>query len=68
MQGYKVTNPDYTCRDYKFEVGKEYKIEGDLKICHNGFHFCEKATSCFEYYKFNPENKVFEIETVREFK
>ena len=24
MKGFKVTNPDYSCRNVTFEVGKEY--------------------------------------------
>ncbi len=64
MKGYKVTNPDSTCRGHLFEVDKEYKVKGELSICNNGFHFCEKATSCFEYYSFDPKNRVFEVEAL----
>ena len=51
IKGYKVFNSDFSCRNFQFEVGKSYKIEGDLKICSNGFHFCEKASDCFNYYR-----------------
>lgn len=26
-----------------------------------GFHFCENAADCFNYYSFNPDNKVAEV-------
>ena len=30
-------------------------------VCDRGFHFCEKAADCFNFYKFNPKNKVAEV-------
>jgi hypothetical protein len=62
IKGYKVTNPDYTCRNFKFEVGKKYKHEGEIGLCSAGFHFCLNAADCFNYYSFTPDNKVFEVE------
>ena len=62
IKGYKVFNPDWTCRGVKYEVGKTYKIDGDIGICKKGFHFCQKASDCFNYYSFNCENKVAEVE------
>ena len=57
--GYKVFNPDWTCRNnFKYEVGKTYKHEGEIGLCEGGFHFCRKLIDCFKYYPFNPENKV----------
>ena len=62
MTGYKVFNPDFTCRGFKYEVGKTYKHDGPLSICHSGFHFCREVADCFNYYSFDPKNKVAEIE------
>ncbi|MCM1221570.1 MAG: pentapeptide repeat-containing protein, partial [Lachnospiraceae bacterium] len=62
MKGYKVFNPDWTCRGFQYEVGKTYKHEGKLEICKSGFHFCEKCSDCFKYYDFDPKNKVAEVE------
>jgi len=62
MKGYKVFNPDFTCRGFQYEVGKTYKHNGPLSICHSGFHFCRKVADCFGYYAFDPRNKVAEIE------
>ena len=66
MKGYKIFNEDWTCRHYKFEVGKEYIQQGDLEMCQNGFHFCGKLVDCFNYYSFNSKNKVAEIEAIGE--
>ena len=59
--GYKVTKPDMTCRGYQYELGKVYKHEGNISLCNEGFHFCLQIQHCFNYYDFDPKNKVFEI-------
>lgn len=64
MKGYKVFNEDWTCRKFQYEVGKTYKHTGELKVCGEGFHFCQKISNCFYYYPFNSKNKVAEIEAV----
>ena len=66
MKGYKVFNPDWTCRNKQYEVGKSYEMEGKPVICKRGFHFCEKIVDCFQYYTFNSANKVAEIEAYGE--
>ena len=62
MRGYKVFNPDWTCRDMQYEVGKSYEMTDEPVICERGFHFCEKLIDCFNYYEFDSNNKVAEIE------
>lgn len=64
MKGYKVFNPDWTCRGFEFEVGKVYEHIGELKLCSSGFHFCEKANDCFNYYNFDSNNKVAEVAAI----
>ena len=64
IKGYKVFNPDWTCRGFQYEVGKTYKHEGDIGLCKEGFHFCQKIADCFNYYDFNSNNKVAEVEAI----
>ena len=61
IKGYKVFNPDWTCRGFQYKSGETYSEDVDLKLCEKGFHFCEKLSDCFSYYSFNPENKVAEV-------
>ena len=61
IKGYKVFNPDWTCRNFQYEVGKTFEEDVTPKCCDKGFHFCTKASDCFSYYGFNPENKVAEV-------
>ena len=66
MKGYKVFNPDWTCRGFQFEVGKTFEEDVKPECCEQGFHFCTKASDCFNYYRFDPENKVAEVEAIGE--
>lgn len=34
--------------------------------CNRGFHFCTELKDCFNYYSFDPNNKVAEIEALGE--
>ena len=59
--GYKVFNPDWTCRGFKYEVGKTYEMENKPILCRQGFHYCVKLIDCFNYYRFDNNNKVAKI-------
>ena len=65
VKGFKVFNPDWTCnpngKSFQYAVGGTYEEDVKPMVCDRGFHFCEKAADCFNYYKFNPENKVAEV-------
>ena len=61
VKGYKVFNPDWTCRGFQYEVGKIFEEDVKPRCCDRGFHFCEKAADCFSYYSFNSENRVAEV-------
>ena len=66
MKGYKVFNSDWTCRGFQFEVGKVFEEDVTPVCCDKGFHFCTKASDCFSYYDFDPNNKVAEVEALGE--
>lgn len=57
IKSYKGFNKDMTCRDFKYEIGETYEIEGDIKACRNGFHACEYPLDVFSYYY--PSESVF---------
>ena len=47
--GYKGFDKDWKCRDFQYEVGKEYETE-EATLCKKGFHFCENPHDVFTYY------------------
>ena len=65
MKGYKASI-NGICRDFKFEVGKTYEIEGELELCKNGFHFCKTIADTGNYYNYHESNIYFEVESVGE--
>lgn len=66
VKGYKVFNADWTCRGFQYVVGETFE-EDVIPSCYNkGFHFCTKASDCFNYYPFDPNNKVAEVEAIGE--
>ena len=64
MQGYKVFEPDWTCRGFQYAVGETFEEDVTPSCCNRGFHFCTELKDCFNYYPFNPDNKVAEIEAL----
>ena len=65
-KGFKVFNKDWTCNSFQYEVGKTFEMEESPICCNRGFHFCTKLSDCFNYYAFNSDNKVAEVEAIGE--
>ena len=58
VKAYKVFDENMQCRGFQYKLGESYTIEGNLEMCSNGFHACEKLLDCFNYYSFSPRNKI----------
>lgn len=49
MKCFKGFDKDLKCRDFQYEIGKEY-TEEKADICNCGFHACEFPMNVFNYY------------------
>ena len=49
MKCYKGFDKGLKCRDFQYEIGKEYEEER-AEICDTGFHACENPLDVFGYY------------------
>jgi len=58
--GYKATDKNMCCRDFRYELGKTYK-EDTAILCERGFHFCENPMDVLNYYNIT-DGRFFEVE------
>ena len=49
MKCFKGFDKDLKCKDFQYEIGKEYSEE-KANICNYGFHACEFPMDVFNYY------------------
>ena len=61
VKGYKVFNTDWTCRGKQYSCPGNFEEDVTLSVCNSGMHFCKKASDCFNYYQFDPNNHVAEV-------
>ena len=61
VKGYKVFNSDWTCRGKQYTCPGKFEEDVTPIQCRRGMHFCKKAADCFNYYSFDPNNKVAEV-------
>ena len=61
IKSYKAFDKNMQCRGYKYEVGKEYEMDGHIECCERGFHACESPLEVFDHYDML-ESRFAEVE------
>ena len=60
MKAYKATY-NLQCRDKTYVIGETYTSD-KLEICRSGFHFCNNMSDVLNYYNFNNDFILIEVE------
>ena len=50
IKSYKAFDKNMQCRDFQYEVGKEYEMDGEIKCCNRGFHACKSPMEVWDHY------------------
>ena len=50
IKSYKAFDKNMRCRDFQYEVGKEYEMDGEIKCCNRGYHACKNPLEVWDYY------------------
>lgn len=50
IKSYKGFDKNLKCRDFQYEIGKEYEMDGKIRVCRRGFHACESPFEVFDHY------------------
>ena len=50
ITSYKAFDKNMQCRNFQYEVGKEYEMDGEIKCCNRGFHACKSPMEVWGYY------------------
>lgn len=63
VEGFKGTDKDMVCRDYRFALNEKYDMPKgeDIRICASGFHFCLDLPSVFKHYPIGKGNRFFRV-------
>lgn len=66
MKAYKGFDKNLKCRDFQYEIGKEYE-EKEAIACEKGFHACENPLDVLHYYPPCNGSRYCEVEQSGEF-
>ncbi len=61
IQSIKAFDADFSCRGYKFEIGKTYEVSGRIEACANGFHACPESEHPFSVFEYYPPSSRFAL-------
>ena len=61
IKAYKGFDKDLKCRDFQYEIGKEFEEE-KASLCHKGFHACLYPLDVLGYYPPTENNRYCVVE------
>lgn len=66
VEGYKATEKDMSCREFQYELNKQFDMPEDAKIeeCTSGFHLCLNLYDVFLYYRIGNGHRFFKVKAL----
>lgn len=66
VEGYKGTDKDMCCREFQYEMDKQFDMPKDAKIkeCECGFHLCLTLDDVFTYYSVGDGHRFFKVKAL----
>ena len=62
ITAFKGFDKDFSCRGFKYEIGRSYTHDGEISLCQAGFHACEAPLDVWNYYPPTDGNQVAQVE------
>ena len=50
IKSYKGLDKNLRCRDFQYEIGKEYEMDGEIKVCKVVFTLAKAHLKPFDHY------------------
>ena len=50
IKSYKAFDKNMQCREFQYEVGKEYNMDGEIECCNRGFHAYKSPLEVLDHY------------------
>ena len=66
VEGYKGTEKDMCCREFQYELNRQFDMPEDVNIeeCESGFHLCLNLHDVFGYYKIGNGHRFFKVKAL----
>lgn len=63
-KAFKIKNGKLFCKNKEYKVGRRNFVQGELKLCENGIHYCTNLFEVFNYYcgKIDEDIAIYEVE------
>lgn len=66
VEGYKGTYRNMCCRDFQYEMNKQFDMpeDAEVKECTNGFHLCITLYDTLKYYSVGDGHRFFKVKAL----